>query len=324
MNTTTNIGNSKLMLHCGAELVSEDFVRNLTPPAPEGRHYPVPYSNFIDDTVCALKDQGFVIGDFLHSTSHDHQRYFGLMQASIPKRHTTGDIVSLPDKPFRFQLTARVTNTLPAPYGHLMWDGQYLDPSGAGVGHGIEPVPEWEQDNPIFEQVVGLRSSWDKSFSLQLAMGTRVFVCDNLCFNGEVVIRRKNTVNAVNQLANLAQKAVGRVEALQIDEAKRTDAYMIGQLPDKDAKAAMFDIARAKSVGVSKLNRVWDLYSDPEDTRFLNDSGERTVWTLKNAFTEAFKDYHLDTLPERSRGLNVHLDRLAGFQPAVAALQELN
>lgn len=33
---------------------------------------------------------------------------------------------------------------------------------------------------------IGLRSSYDRSLSVQLVAGVRVFVCDNLCFSGEV------------------------------------------------------------------------------------------------------------------------------------------
>jgi hypothetical protein len=37
---------------------------------------------------------------------------------------------------------------------------------------------------------VGLRSSLDKSISLQWCCGSRVFVCDNLAFSAETVVAR--------------------------------------------------------------------------------------------------------------------------------------
>src|SRR5208282_2491060 len=42
---------------------------------------------------------------------------------------------------------------------------------------------------------VGVRNSVDKSFPLGFAAGSRVFVCDNLAFRSELLVRRKHTVN---------------------------------------------------------------------------------------------------------------------------------
>ena len=41
---------------------------------------------------------------------------------------------------------------------------------------------------------VGVRNSVDKSFPLGFAAGSRVFVCDNLAFRSELLVRRKHTM----------------------------------------------------------------------------------------------------------------------------------
>jgi len=46
---------------------------------------------------------------------------------------------------------------------------------------------------------VGVRSSTDKSISLQWCCGSRVFVCDNLSFSSERVIARKHTTHGVER-----------------------------------------------------------------------------------------------------------------------------
>jgi hypothetical protein len=51
-----------------------------------------------------------------------------------------------------------------------------------------------------YTDTVGLRNSHDKSFPIGIAFGSRVFVCDNLAFHGEHVIRRKHTVKAKREL----------------------------------------------------------------------------------------------------------------------------
>ena len=51
----------------------------------------------------------------------------------------------------------------------------------------------WRQTEE-FAAAIGLRTSNDKRFSLQLAVGMRVFVCDNLVFSGDLIaLRRKHT-----------------------------------------------------------------------------------------------------------------------------------
>ena len=43
---------------------------------------------------------------------------------------------------------------------------------------------------------IGIRTSNDKSLALQLAIGYRVFVCDNMSFAGDLIaLRRKHTGN---------------------------------------------------------------------------------------------------------------------------------
>lgn len=41
--------------------------------------------------------------------------------------------------------------------------------------------------------VVGVRNSTDKSFPIGFVGGSRVFVCANLCFSGELLVSRKHT-----------------------------------------------------------------------------------------------------------------------------------
>ena len=47
-----------------------------------------------------------------------------------------------------------------------------------------------------YGDLVGLRNSHDKTFPIGIAFGSRVFVCDNLAFIGDHVIRRKHRVKA--------------------------------------------------------------------------------------------------------------------------------
>jgi|ERR1700730_928208 len=59
-----------------------------------------------------------------------------------------------------------------------------------------------------YTDTVGLRNSHDKSFPIGIAFGAKVFVCDNLSFIADHVIRRKHTANAKRDLAGLVGELV--------------------------------------------------------------------------------------------------------------------
>ena len=75
--------------------------------------------------------------------------------------------------------------------------------------------------SPLAERTslcVGIRNSTDQSFPLGFVAGSRVFVCDNLAFRSELMVRRKHTLHGerdfvrkmkLGQLDGAAVTAVG-------------------------------------------------------------------------------------------------------------------
>ena len=54
-----------------------------------------------------------------------------------------------------------------------------------------------------YEDTVGLRNSHDRSFPVGIGFGSRVFVCDNLAFSADTVIKRKHTANLKRDLPGI-------------------------------------------------------------------------------------------------------------------------
>src|SRR5262249_42239567 len=59
-----------------------------------------------------------------------------------------------------------------------------------------------------FSLVVGVRNSHDQTFPGGLVIGSRVFLCDNLAFSGEIRIARKHTRHITRDLPPLVEVAV--------------------------------------------------------------------------------------------------------------------
>lgn len=160
--------------------------------------------------------------------------------------------------------------------------------------------------------VLGLRNSHDKSVATGLVSGTRVFVCDNLCFSGEFKICRKHTSRILHDLPQLVDKAVAGVEAMRVDEAERIDAYRNLQIEDRrHADHVMMQILRMGGMPASMVGKVDQAWAEPEHDEFK----DRTLWSLYNAVTGVYAETgrSLDSTLQRGRWLTRACDKEAGL-----------
>ena len=133
--------------------------------------------------------------------------------------------------------------------------------------------------NDDFALVVGIRNSHDKAFSAGLAVGGRVFVCDNLSFSGEITIARKHTRWIERDLPRLAAQAVGRIASLRVHQEQRVEAYKVKRLNDSrvhDILIRSVDARVISNAAVPKVLEEWRKPSFPEFRR-------RNAWSLFNA-----------------------------------------
>jgi hypothetical protein len=160
-----------------------------------------------------------------------------------------------------------------------------------------------------FGLVVGLRNSHDKSFPAALALGSRVFVCDNLAFSGEVKLSRKHTTHIWRDLPGLVKRAVGRLADLRNMQARRIDAYKAAALVDeRTVHDLVVRSVYARALPGSHVMHVVNEWRRPRHADFQ----PRTVWSLFNAFTETLKG-SLTLLPSRTQALHGLLDTHVGL-----------
>lgn len=158
--------------------------------------------------------------------------------------------------------------------------------------------------------VLGLRNSHDKRFPAALVAGAGVFVCDNLSFSGEVKATRKHTVNIVRDLPGKIQLAVGKLNGLWTAQETRFDTYRERVLDDsRDVHDLLVRAVRAGACPVTYLPHILAEWENPSHEEFRN----RSVWSLFNAFTEAYKKTNVAELPNRSAKLHLLLDEHCGI-----------
>ena len=169
---------------------------------------------------------------------------------------------------------------------------------------GLLQVVNGKEDND-YGLVLGLRNSHDKSFPAALAVGSSVFVCDNLAFSGEIKIGRKHTRHIERDLPGLTATALGRLGALRVRQDQRIAAYKTSELSDSDADHIILTAFRSRALNVQRIPDVVREWFEPRHPEFAKDG--KTAWRLFNAFTEAYKG-RLDTLPGNTQKLHAILD----------------
>lgn len=193
---------------------------------------------------------------------------------------------------------------------HGLWnDGQrYFGLYEIANGHNHED----------YSLVVGIRNSHDKSFPAAFAIGSRVFVCDNLAFSGEIVIQRKHTRFIERDLPGLVTRAVGRLTEVRQLQEKRIDAYkacLLGGTHVTMDEVVHNLVIKAVDQGIianQRIPQVLGEWRKPSHEAFA----PRTAWSLFNAFTETLKSISELELPRRTVKLHGMFDGVAGLLTA--------
>lgn len=150
--------------------------------------------------------------------------------------------------------------------------------------------------------IVGLRNSHDKTYPAGLVAGSRVFVCDNLAFTGEVKLSRKHTRHAMRDLKHLTARAVGQLGDRFHQLDRRIAAYRNEPMPDWAAHDLVVRAVDCRAITTTQIPHVLEEWRKPSHPEFK----PRNAWSLFNAFTEVQKrinPHHALTRGEALHGL---------------------
>jgi hypothetical protein len=132
---------------------------------------------------------------------------------------------------------------------------------------------------------VGIRNSVDKSFPLGFCAGSRVFVCDNLAFRSELLVRRKHTINGMKAFGTAIGSAVASLTSFKEAEQLRIQRMSEMELNPAQASHVILQAYRKGIISTLQLPLVCKEWEDPSHEDF----NARTAWSLFNAFTEVLK-----------------------------------
>ncbi|MBX9623644.1 MAG: DUF945 domain-containing protein [Gemmataceae bacterium] len=130
---------------------------------------------------------------------------------------------------------------------------------------------------------VGVRNSTDKSFPIGFCAGSRVFCCDNLAFNAELLFRRRHTRFGEQRFAADIAAAMPKLGQFRELEARRIEAMGRTEVSDVAAESLVLRAFERGIVPAPLLLDVIRAWRDPAHDEFR----PRTLWSWVNAVTTA-------------------------------------
>jgi hypothetical protein len=130
---------------------------------------------------------------------------------------------------------------------------------------------------------MGLRAANNKAMSIQVIVGARVIVCDNLMFSGDVIALKKRHSGSLQIAKELDEAVLKFQDKFQVVKHSIENMQKI-MLEDKDAKQIIFDVFKSKIFPIRLFNPVSDEYFNP-----TFEGRGKDLWSLNNAFTHAAK-----------------------------------
>ena len=140
---------------------------------------------------------------------------------------------------------------------------------------------------------IGVRNSHDRSMRLAAVVGVRVTVCENMAFSGDfqpVLAKHSKHFSLQNALSIGVDQMQRNFEPMR----RQVEEWRSKQISTVAAKLIIYQAFVESDLDAPKhlARQVHDLYFRPSHPEFE----PRTLWSLTNAFTSAFKE--LDPIPQ--------------------------
>lgn len=218
--------------------------------------------------------------------------------------------------------TPEATEThVPVPHG-LLLDTIHKHVTQQGFAVEQEEYGLWSKGNRMFgvlglsdgslvedsQLTVGIRNSHDKTFPAGMAVGNRVFVCDNLSFSAEIVVLRRHTKYVLRDLDKMVAEASGRIGQARITQERRITAYKETDMDDAMVHDLLIRSVDARVIANTYVPKVLSEWREPSHEEFA----PRTAWSLFNGYTEVLKAVSPLDLSRRTIRLHGLMDGLTG------------
>ncbi|OGV68089.1 MAG: hypothetical protein A2283_18805 [Lentisphaerae bacterium RIFOXYA12_FULL_48_11] len=203
-----------------------------------------------------------------------------LQRFQVPAQ--TESYVPLPHYDMAMNLQTVATDMF-TPKGYVFVKGEYAT---ARDGQRVFGVLQFKNGITDMGMAVGFRNSYDRSMSAGVVIGAQVFVCDNMCFRGEITVMRKHTKNIIEglqtELVAAIYSSVGNFELIHT-ELERLKTV---EISDEFGFRTLGSLAGNEVLTPTELNEAFRQWKEPQYESFK----PRTAYSLYNAVTCGLRD----------------------------------
>jgi len=179
--------------------------------------------------------------------------------------------------------------------------------------NGVETPGLWQKAFGIFDVkgadsndgeigfTVGYRNSVNKKLSAGICFGSKVFVCDNLCFSAEIILKRRHTKNILDALPELIEEKISGFEIYRNRQIELYDRLRNAKIDNDEAASIVVNAVSHTRKGFLAKKNILDILEtynhDPatDEEREsgilynIDQHGYGTAWSLFNAGTRFAK-----------------------------------
>lgn len=180
-------------------------------------------------------------------------------------------------------LASAIIETLGFRHLHVTKDEYAVSDDGMRMFGLMETDVEWSG----MRFAIGIRNGNDRSMRLAITCGSRVKVCSNMMFLGNftpLLARHSAQFHLIDQVSI----AIDRIQRGYEPLTKQIETWQNRVISDDEARVILYKAFVEKGIPVPQtlLKTTHKAYFEPEYQEFA----PRSLWSLSNAFTSAFKE----------------------------------
>lgn len=141
-----------------------------------------------------------------------------------------------------------------------------------------------KSDYGDYTDMIGLANSHDKTVALSVCFGSEVFVCDNMAFSAETVVKKKHTANSRRMLPATIEEIIAPLKQNRIGQHMMFDRYKGTALTDDEADQLIMQMFRRRIINCTRIPEVLEQWENPSC-----DWGDKSVYRLFNGATWSLK-----------------------------------
>jgi hypothetical protein len=157
-----------------------------------------------------------------------------------------------------------------------------------------------EAGNKGYDLAVGFRNAHDKSMATGMFLGSRIFVCDNMAYSGEVHIVRKHSPTNMLELPSELADAIAGIKHGAKKQDEVFDGYKDTKISERDFSHLVCEVTKNDILPITKIKSLLHEWDEPTHEEFA----DHNMFSAFNAVTEVAKSINVMRLPEKMMKLH--------------------